>query len=179
MPDRVYAQYRNKPKAYAWYNIVPALSSELEQAIQDVRMSYDIELNATAQLDVIGRIVVMEQPYSVVNDDVIYRTLIRSKIAKNNSDATLDGVVTAMQFILPDTQVMVGDFENMTMDVSFITEIDVNTAILLNTFDIVPRPQGVRFRGYAVLPSSTMYGTESAQYGDDSAQYGFYFGGSG
>jgi hypothetical protein len=179
MVDRVYAQYRDKPKAVAWYSIVPSLAEQISDAFESVRTSWDISTGEQHQLDVIGRIVSMQFPFSTVNDVVVYRALIRSKIAKNNSDATLDGVVTAMQFILPNTQVIVGDFENMTMDVSFLTAIDLPTINLLNTFDIVPRPQGVRFRGYAVLPSSIMYGDDEAQCGDDEAQYGFYFGGSG
>lgn len=179
MPNRVYAQYRDKPKAVAWYAILPTLSADLEAAIEAVRTSYNIELSASAQLDVIGRIVSMQFPFSTVGDNDTYRALIRSKIAKNNSDATLDSIVSAMQFILPNTKVIVGDFENMSMDVSFLTEIDLPTINLLNTFDIVPKPQGVRFRGYAVLPSSTMYGEDEAQYGGDTTQYGFYFGGTG
>ena len=55
--DRVYAQYRDKPKALQWYKIVPTLGNELCQAYADVTNSYDIDSNSGAQLDVIGRVV--------------------------------------------------------------------------------------------------------------------------
>lgn len=55
--DRVYAQYRDKPKARQWYRIIPTLGNELCQAYADVTNSYDIDSNSGAQLDVIGRVI--------------------------------------------------------------------------------------------------------------------------
>ncbi len=56
-PDRIYAQYRNSPKAYAWYGITPSISDEIQSAADDVRLMYDIDNNSGAQLDIVGRIV--------------------------------------------------------------------------------------------------------------------------
>lgn len=62
-PNRIYAQYRNKPKAVAWYNIARTLSDTIFEASQAVRYSYRISSAEGEQLDVIGRIVVIPREY--------------------------------------------------------------------------------------------------------------------
>lgn len=63
IPDRIYAQYRNKPKAVAWYEIVKALGGSVEDAAEAVRKSYDIDSAVGEQLNVIGRIVVAPRSF--------------------------------------------------------------------------------------------------------------------
>lgn len=63
IPDRIYAQYRNKPKAVAWYEIARKLGGSLEAAAEAVRKSYDIENAVEEQLNVIGRIVVIPRSF--------------------------------------------------------------------------------------------------------------------
>lgn len=58
IPDRIYAQYNNKPKAVAWYEIARRLGGIIEAAAEAVRKSYDIDNAVGEQLSVIGRIVV-------------------------------------------------------------------------------------------------------------------------
>lgn len=64
LPDRIYAQYRNAPKAVAWYNITPQLAAQVELAAVDVRNMYDVDRNSGAQLDIIGRIVVQPREFT-------------------------------------------------------------------------------------------------------------------
>lgn len=54
--DRIYAQYRTKPKAMKWFNITRKIGLSLHEAIQAVRKMYCIDINSGAQLDIIGRI---------------------------------------------------------------------------------------------------------------------------
>lgn len=63
IPDRIYAQYRDKPKAVAWYAIARDLGGSLEAAAQAVRNSYDIDTAVGEQLNVIGRIVVAPRSF--------------------------------------------------------------------------------------------------------------------
>lgn len=177
MNIRMYAQYADKPNAVAWYNIIPTMASELFPAYNAITASWDIDNNTQEQLNVIGRVVVIDKPWNTVSDDEIYRALLRSKIVKNNSDATIDSIIEAMEFIVGGNVVTVSDFEDMSMDVAFIEPITAQQINLLNTFDLVPKPQGVRFRGYTVLPLTTIYGADESVYGEPTAQYGFYFGG--
>jgi hypothetical protein len=175
---RMYAQYADKPKAVAWYNIIPTIASELETAYTDITASWDIDINVQAQLDVIGRIVQIVQPWDTVQDDDIFRALLKSKIAKNNSDATIDSIIASMSFIIDGNTITVSDFEDMSFDVQFIEPLTAQQIDLLLNFDLVPKPQGVRFRGFAVIPNITLWGNDDAYFGGGSSQFGFYFGGN-
>lgn len=210
MPNRMYAQYADKPKAVAWYNITPNMAQPLSDTFDAVRMSYDIDTAVGAQLDVIGRIVVIDRGFEsfVVFDpdtyfggsgdacqfggidsqfesvgevlsqevsDAIFRVLIRAKIAKNNNDATLDGIASALSFITESSPIRIVDNENMTMSVSFGSELTDIERFVFNTFDVVPRPQGVRFLGYVEETAITQFGG-AFSFGDTRASFGFYFG---
>lgn len=63
IPDRIYAQYRDKPKAVDWFAIARKLGGSLEDAAEAVRKSYDIDNVLGEQLNVIGRIVVAPRSF--------------------------------------------------------------------------------------------------------------------
>lgn len=208
--NRIYAQYRDKPKAVAWYNIVPSLAGQISDAYEQVRTSYNIDTANAAELDVIGRIVVIDRSYessvtfnpdtyfgadtlaaqfggndsqfesvgTTITEEIsneIYRVLIKAKIAKNNSDATLDGVVKALEYITGVSPISVIDNEDMTFSVSFGAELNDTQRFVLNTFDILPKPQGVGFLGYTEETAITQFGG-SFGFGDTRATFGQYFG---
>jgi len=206
-PDRIYAQYRNKPKAVAWYRITPEIAGQLETVYNSIRLSYNIDHATFDQLDVLGRIVVIDRSYEagvifettdwggvdsqfggtdsmftapsgITNatlSDEIFRKLIKSKIAKNNSDATIDSIITALEFITGDTQIRVIDPEDMTFTIEFGMELTPVDRMLLTSFNIVPKPQGVRFAGFSETPAVTYWGGEYG-WGDNRSQFGQYFG---
>ena len=62
-PNRIYAQYRNKPKAVAWYNITRSLATQIADAASAVRIMYALDYAQGEQLDVIGRIVVIPRDF--------------------------------------------------------------------------------------------------------------------
>lgn len=209
-PDRIYAQYRNKPKAVAWYGIVPELAGEICDVYEMVRNSYDIDSAIGEQLNVIGRIVDIDRSFesqvtfdvatefgadtlpaqfggveaqfesagtTISNEvsDSMFRTLIKAKIAKNNSPATLDGISEALQYITSVTDIQIVDNEDMTFSVSFGEELNDTERFVFNTFDVVPRPQGVRFLGYVEETAITQFGGEFS-WGDTRANFGLFFG---
>ena len=57
IPERVYFQYRSKPKAVAWFAISEQIGDELIAAYGAIRDSYDIDTATGAQLDIIAAIV--------------------------------------------------------------------------------------------------------------------------
>lgn len=63
IPDRIYAQYRDKPKAVAWLSIAREMGGSIEDAALAVKNMYDIDSNVGAQLDIIGRIVVIDRNF--------------------------------------------------------------------------------------------------------------------
>tara|TARA_R110002049_G_scaffold101556_12_gene246523 strand:+ start:663 stop:1301 length:639 start_codon:yes stop_codon:yes gene_type:complete len=107
--------------------------------------------------------------------DAIFRVLLKAKIAKNNSDATLDGIAHALTYITNSSPITVIDNEDMTFSVSFATALTGIEAFVFDTFDIMPRPQGVKFLGYVDEETVTQFGG-SFCWGDTRANFGLYFG---
>lgn len=58
-PNQIYAQYRNKPKAVAWYNIARTLSGDNLRIVAGGTLFVPHLVNKGEQLDVIGLIVVI------------------------------------------------------------------------------------------------------------------------
>jgi hypothetical protein len=63
LQDRIYNQYRNKPKAGAWYQITRTLGDKLCSVYSQIRATYDVETATGVQLDVIGRVVGVSREY--------------------------------------------------------------------------------------------------------------------
>ena len=130
IPTRIYSQYRGKPRAIAWYNITRTIGGQFADVFQDIRTSYNIDTATTDELNVIGRIVVIDRGHEgqIIFDPIrwgsgsrwggsgvrhmtpvgagsmevsndIYRILIKAKIAKNNSDATVEGILQSIATI--------------------------------------------------------------------------------
>lgn len=201
IPDRIYAQYRTKPKAVAWYNITRNLANQLGDVAQAVRVMYEIDTAVGAQLDILGRIVVIPrnfiQPvamtppqfassenspgefgddtamFSTLSSDSdeqmtddLYRLVIKSKIIKNNSDATTESILYGMNFLLPNAEVLrITDGEDMSFTVEFYGNISPLERYAVLNAQLVPKPQGVRFGGF-------LEGLDYVQAGDDTEQFG-------
>ena len=205
IPDRIYAQYRTKPKAVAWYQITRKLAAELEDPATAVRVMYDIDTAVGEQLNIIGRIVVVDRTFTgevalhpglfaepdgaefgdeeavfaapyvdqdgQMSDD-LYRLVIKSKIIKNNSDATIDSILYGMNFLLPHAEVLrVTDGEDMSFSVEFYGQItNLERWALLNV-KLVPKPQGVRFNGFLEGFDYVQFGDDTEEFGDTSAEF--------
>lgn len=205
IPDRIYAQYRNKPKAVQWYQITRRLANQLGNAAVAVRIMYDIDTAVGEQLDILGRIVVVSrsflghQPlevfqfaepdgaefgddaavFSATNVDVdqqmsddLYRLVIKSKIIKNNSDASIESLLYGMNFLLPNAQILrVTDNEDMSFSVELYGNIsNLERWALLNS-TLVPKPQGVKFNGFLEGYDYVQFGDDDTQFGDESAEF--------
>jgi len=209
IPDRIYAQYRNKPKTIAWYAITRELADEIDTAAQAVRRMYDIDNNVGEQLNIIGRIVVASRNFlastpltvsqfgdvdaefgdldavfsalSIGTDsqmsDEFFRLVIRAKIVKNNSDATIESILNGVTFLIPGADVVrVIDGEDMSFAIEFRGNItDLERWALLNA-KLIPKPQGVRFNGFLDSYTPSEFGDVDAEFGDTDAQFHGYVG---
>lgn len=107
-----------------------------------------------------------------VSDDV-YKLILKSKISKNNLNTTLDDIVESIIFITgTDTPIRVIDSEDMSFKVSFQDALDDQSRSVLNTFDVVPRPQGVKYNGFVEYGALIEWGGDEIQWGKD--QWGQY-----
>ena len=206
MPNRIYAQYGDKPNAVAWFNITPTIADDLFNVAEQTQLSYDIDNATSHELNVIGVIVGASRSFESrinfeTNDfgeagvqfggfdiqwqttgmnitqevsDEIFKILIKAKISKNNNDGTIDGMLGALQFIIPDNISRVIDHDDMSFSVSFGQELSSIQIMILNNFDILPRPQGVKFLGYVDETNLTQFG--DGQWGDSRSQFGLFFG---
>lgn len=205
IPDRIYAQYRTKPNAVAWYEITRKLAAELGSAIDAVRVMYNIDTAVGEQLNIIGRIVVVDRSFvgQVALDpglfaltdgdefgdteavfaalyvdqdgqmsDELYRLVIKSKIIKNDSDASIESILYGMNFLLPNADVLrVTDGEDMSFSVEFYGNItNLERWALLNA-SLVPKPQGVRFNGFLEGFDYVQFGDDETEFGDTTAEF--------
>ena len=103
----------------------------------------------------------------------IYRLLIRAKIAKNNSDATIDSIILALGEIVKSSTAKLVDHEDMSFTVEFTGPLTEVEKLVLTEFDIAPRPQGVKLRGF--VDDSTIDTFGQGQFGQ--SQFSYAFGG--
>ncbi|WP_373033346.1 DUF2612 domain-containing protein [Sulfurovum sp.] len=95
-------------------------------------------------------------------DDNQMRTFIRAKISKNIASAYLanDERVTLQQSImfLFDSKAYVVDNYDMSLTIYLDAEYDLDNLILLNSQDLIPKPQGVTYKGYVVVFDENTFG---------------------
>jgi hypothetical protein len=86
-----------------------------------------------------------------LNDEQM-RMFIRAKIAKNTTAAYLssDERVTLQQTImfLFESKAYVIDNFDMSLTIYVDEEFDLDNVLLLDALDLIPKPQGVRYRNY-------------------------------
>lgn len=180
--DRVYAQYRTKPKAVQWYEISKNMAGMLIDTAWAVRTSYDIDKVGGERLDVIGRIVVASRNFTalpelfpglfdltdgsefgdedamfsaltvasdaVMSDD-LYRLVIKSKIAKNNGDATIESILDAAALLLPKADnLRLIDNDDGEFGIEYSGAMTNLEKWALTNGDLLPRPQGITFTGF-------------------------------
>lgn len=184
--NRIYSQYRKKPKAVRWLNITSDMGKQLDAVFRRIRTSYDIDSATEHELSVLEDIVVVPKldnkvviPVAIDTIEV-RRLLIKAKIVKNNSFADYDSIIEALEFITGEENIQIIDHEDMTFEVRFDRELTDTQKHVLNNYDIVPRPQCVKFRGFGDVVESTQFGGEgtNSQFGGNDAQFGYLFGGS-
>lgn len=202
-PDRVYGQYRTKPKAVQWYDIVPSIAQPICDAAEQVQATYDIDTQVGVQLDIIGAILVINRnlvsdiqqivfecgdeeaecgdpevmcsPQIIFGTDTLtdeeYRLVLKSKIVKNNSPATIDDLIEGITFILTTpTNLVILDFEDMSFAIQVDQTLTPLERELILTKNIIPKPQGVRFAGLIELTDVVQCGDDTLECGDPEAE---------
>ena len=158
---RIYWQYKNSPKLIQLLMSLPDIAqSAIEDQLAKVKAMLDIDTAEGEQLDICGRIVgYFSRPsakiypdcvFGPVNDE-LFRTLIKAKIYRNNSIATIDEVKTAADYIL-NTETRCLDGQDMTLRmVWFSNDVSIPVQQLVRDYDLIPRPQGVGTLEFRVL----------------------------
>lgn len=175
--DRLYSQYIDKPNIAALIKIYEDIFYDLEKQIDYVINSYNIDNADKDNLNVLGRIVQIKRPNIEdhnIDEDELYRILIRSKIIKNNKNATIEDILEGLSFILGKTGIKLIDNKDMTFSIEFYFELSDLEFFILENYgsEIIQRPQGVKFKGYVEVIGTTYYGNEDSIYGYVDSEYG-------
>lgn len=103
--------------------------------------------------------------------DFIYRVLLRAKAAKNSSVCTIDGIADAIEYVSNTKVASIDNRQDMSFTITFAEALpDIERAVVQN-FDVLPRPQGVKiisiaepavdnYFGYIGDPFATPYFVE-------------------
>ena len=156
--DQVRASYDIDNATTHELNVIGRIVDQPRNFESFVSVSYLSLGNVNANLG--GSLAQLKPASNVVSQDVsddIYRILIRSKIAKNRSNATIEEVLDSVVFItgVEPAGVTEGD---MSFGINFGEVLPAIARFLLNNFDVLPKPQGVRFLGYTEEPNVTRLG---------------------
>lgn len=146
---RIAWRYRNATKFGQWIDTLPAIGqTEIETTAVQIRDVLDLDNAVSWQLDIIGAIVGQGRTDQLLFDDENYRIAIRARIAKNNSDATIDGIREAVEFIISDTVFEVVDNLDMSFVITLENPLSDTVKDLILNVGIIPRPQGVKLTGF-------------------------------
>lgn len=174
--SRVIWQYRNATKFIEWVSTLPSSAQNyLEEPLQQIADLLDIDNAPPVLLQILGRIVGLDVSYDELDVDdptAVFRILIKTKIAKNTSDSTIDGVRGALEYIITNNEgITVIDNQDMTFSVAFASDLTDLERYMLNNFDIIPRPQGVKFLGFTETAALVQFGGAFSHFGDERAQF--------
>jgi hypothetical protein len=95
--DRLMQQYRSKPKFEAVLSAVTRQWQAAEDGLKGVQDGRGIYDAIGAQLDVLGKIVVLDRPAGV--DDDVYRILLLAKIGQNTSGGDAESIIDVFKVI--------------------------------------------------------------------------------
>lgn len=102
--------------------------------------------------------------------DEIYRLVLKSKVVKNTSDATIMDVEEGVLSFITSTNVHVIDNQDMTFSLIFIGQISDVERYVIDNYDLIPRPQGAEFLGFTQTALSPRIGKSFAVCGNKLAR---------
>lgn len=164
-PNRVYWQYRDKPKINAIVKIYQDIAASLADDINRVRRLYEINVNEGAQLDLIGEVLNMPRPLVEKNGesslmvDKFYRMLLRAKAVTGVATTTIDNYADVVEQIV-NSKITVVDNLDMSFSIVFEEGLTDDERETILAYNIIPQPLGVEFEGLSESPSLTLFGRQ-------------------
>lgn len=165
-PDRVYWQYRDKPKLKQIITTYTDIFDVLKLAANQVRNLHDIDKNVGKQLDDIGSILNIKRPFITIDgvtdllEDSYYKILLKAKASKGAATTTLDNYVELLKYIT-NSELHVIDYMDMSFRVVFENKMTDKDKAFFDNFDVIPKPLGVRYIGYTEVGAITVHGRDS------------------
>ena len=196
---RILAQDRQFSKNFQFLTIYPKVATSLYQAAKDIQNILNIDESKDLDLigRVVGirrsheekplngrslgnKKCVVGNKYSMCKaatwdqakdlSNEIYRMVLKSKVIKNNSRATIMDVERGVSSFVKSSNVQVIDEQDMTFRIVFIGQLSTVERYVIDNYDIIPRPQGVEFSGFTQTALSPMLGKTFMVLGNKKAQ---------
>lgn len=161
--DLVTSQHRTKPKYTAMLSEVFQMYVDLASAFEDINFRMNIETAVGDQLDKIGEYIGQTRKLDVelvgvsdeLNDDD-YRFLLKSKIAQNKWNGTIEQLYEIWEQMFPDISLVVYDNQDMTCSLLIVGTMSNVQIQLFNLNFLVPKPCGVKYN--YIFVTRTLFG---------------------
>lgn len=147
------SQHRQQPKFIAWLGAPLTIADDYATLINEFLEDFDLETAIGAQLDMLGEVVgvsrtVSFEPSGGVSpklDDDVYRSVIKAKIAKNQWDGTITGLVEIYKSIFPETVMLIQDYQTMNVTITLLGAGSTLQQELTANGYFVPKAEGVNY----------------------------------
>lgn len=154
-------QFRDKEKARAHIEtlITPVVMDQLPLSVRD---AFNIDTSVGMQLDVLGKYAGIARTvltFSGLEElgDSDYRTVVKMKIASNNSNSDLKSIQAILNFFFPDS-LRVYDYQNMTMDYWINSDdISLTLAEVFIRNGLLLKPMGVQLKATIYAPFGSKF----------------------
>lgn len=100
--------------------------------------------------------------------DDLFRLLIKSKILKNNREATIEDIIEQMTLLVDAYFVRINNPEDMTFSIEFAADLTPLQRYALFNENIIQIPQGVLFNGFTELFDYVEFGDEDRMFGEEN-----------
>jgi hypothetical protein len=147
--DLVTSQHRDKPKFIAWLSAPLEILDDIVNL--DITTAFDLDNAVGAQQDILGTIIGRKRTLDFqpsdgsapVLEDTTYELALKAKIAQNQWDGTIDGMLAIWSSLFPDIDLYVTDNQDMSIKASIIGMAASVEQDLVNQGYVLPKPQGV------------------------------------
>lgn len=165
--DLVPSENSDKPKFIAWLNVPAEIMDNAYELSNDMYTYFDIDAAVGDQLDILGEWVGVERRLNfepvhgpaIMTDDT-YRSVIKSKIARNAWRGTNGEYLELWNQALPSTPIIYSDNQDMSISVVALGTPDPYAVELIENGYYTLKPQGVRFN-FAAVPLLFAYDADS------------------
>lgn len=106
--------------------------------------------------------------------DEILRIICKAKIIRNTIAPTMDGLLDAVNFVLPSAQAFrVVNYHDMSFGIQCGGSLSATEEWLLSIIDFLPTPAGVSFRGLVISKQIIEFlkDDSNSTFGDDALEF--------
>lgn len=178
-------QHATAPNFMATVAALTKPSEDLQATLATLAAAFDVEVATGTQLDTIGmwvglpRYVFVPSLGTVTLSDADYRILLLARIARNFWDGGMETMQAILASLFPGSGITVFAYDNqdMSLDIFFRGGTLSTTQLALLTGGLlVPKPEGVRINGVAML-TTPLFGldrNDSVVAGPDVGYFATY-----